>query len=239
MPPSNSTAPSPAPGFGKWNRKKRRAAKPTQQPKHKITKEERRTKYTAIARDRQTRQKSKTLICYGCRETGHSIQHCPHAAAGDGKKKNKLVAAVAICYKCGSTEHTLAACPKKKSNPNDDSLPYATCFICEERGHLASSCPNNEHGIYVNGGACKHCGSNQHRGVDCPENAKKKERRDADKGRVEEVDINDLLEGEDDSQTKHTSTSKEENHKRNSSNQADNSKQHAKKSEKKSRVVNF
>jgi len=192
---------------GKWNRQKRRAQHPLPPPK-KLTKEERRAKYTARARDRQLHQKTKDLVCYHCREKGHSIQQCPQQQANNNQtnnksnsKKKKMVAtpATAICYKCGSTEHTLASCPKNTKYGDGDAqqhLPFATCFICQEQGHLASSCSQNKHGIFVNGGACKHCGSNRHRGADCPERAKQK-RADGTEpggGRVEEVDVSDLLE---------------------------------------------
>lgn len=185
---NNTTA-----GLGRWNRKKRGVAKKHQCPKAKMTKEERRAKYTAIARERQQRHKSKDLVCYNCRERGHSIQQCPRQGATSSRKKEQKVAA-AICYKCGSTEHTLSRC--KRKDENDDSLPFATCFICGELGHLASTCPKNEHGIYVNGeGCCKRCGSKHHRGSDCPDSKKKNEKQPELGGRVEEVDVNDLLEG--------------------------------------------
>lgn len=193
---------------GRWNRKKRGVISKhhATTPKSKMTKELRRAKYTAIARDRQTRLKSKDMVCFHCRGKGHSIQHCPHASndtAGDRKTKKDNKIASAICYKCGSTEHTLAQCPKRKKD-SDESLPFATCFICEKQGHLASACPENEHGIYINGGACKHCGSNQHRATDCPENSFNKKKNETKKeGRVEEVDVSNLLE---DSEGKATKT---------------------------------
>ena len=238
---------------GKWNRKKRRAQHPLSPPK-KLTKEERRAKYTARARDRQLHQKNKDLVCYHCREKGHSIQQCPQQQANhktnnnDNKKKKKVVApSTAICYKCGSTEHTLASCPKnKKGGEGDDSqhlLPFATCFICQEQGHLASSCSQNKHGIFVNGGACKHCGSNRHRGADCPERAKWK-RADGTEpggGRVEEVDVSDLLEeGSNDDTGAELLPSSRADKKEAASEPADESaKRQAKKVGKKRRVVKF
>jgi zinc finger CCHC domain-containing protein 9 len=39
-----------------------------------------------------------------------------------------------LCFKCGSTEHSLATCPK--GNDRAD-LPFATCFLCSEIGHIA------------------------------------------------------------------------------------------------------
>eukprot|EP00560_Eucampia_antarctica_P001768 CAMPEP_0197837484 /NCGR_PEP_ID=MMETSP1437-20131217/32277_1 /TAXON_ID=49252 ORGANISM="Eucampia antarctica, Strain CCMP1452" /NCGR_SAMPLE_ID=MMETSP1437 /ASSEMBLY_ACC=CAM_ASM_001096 /LENGTH=136 /DNA_ID=CAMNT_0043444555 /DNA_START=118 /DNA_END=528 /DNA_ORIENTATION=- len=82
-----------------------------------------------------------------------------------------------ICYKCGSTEHRLQICPKltrteKKSggklNYSQMDLPYATCYICNQGGHLASQCKQNKNGIYVNGGCCKECGGVDHLFLNCP-----------------------------------------------------------------------
>ena len=197
---------------GRWNRKKRGVTSKyhtTTTPKPKLTKELRRAKYTTIARDRQARLKSKDMVCFHCRGKGHSVQHCPHASKtiDHNKKKDSTKLASAICYKCGSTEHTLAQCPKRKKD-SDESLPFATCFICEKQGHLASACPENEHGIYINGGACKHCGSNQHRATDCPENSFNKKKNETKKeGRVEEVDVSNLLEDSEGKATKTKQTS--------------------------------
>jgi len=184
MTTTEASVPIKASSGSKWrmHRHRRRHAK---QPKTKMTKEERKAKYTAIARDRQERKSSKNLICYHCREKGHAAQHCPKAGEEDG----------VLCYKCGSTEHSLSSCPKKEAAPTDLSLPFAICFICQEKGHLASSCPSNTHGIYVNGGCCKICGSTGHRKSDCPEN--KRKRKGDSSGRVEEEDFSDLLAGDD------------------------------------------
>ena len=226
MTTAEGSAPKVAPpGMGKWNRKNRTLAKKVaSSSKLKITKDERREKYTAIAKDRQIRKKSKDLVCYNCRETGHSVQHCPRA--GESTKKGKQVSSsvAAICYKCGSTEHALAACPKRRSTTDTD-LPFATCFVCKGKGHLASGCPNNANGIYVNGGECKHCGSKQHRGTDCPQTKKNNRNEDDKGGRVEEQDFSDLLEShESSSQPKETITKRKVNEKKNG---------------RKKRVVNF
>jgi zinc finger CCHC domain-containing protein 9 len=71
----------------------------------------------------------------------------------------------ASLLRCDSSEHPLSRCPK----PPSVGLPYAHCFICLEKGHLASKCPSNSRGIYPNGGSCKVCGSVQHRAQDCPD----------------------------------------------------------------------
>lgn len=49
----------------------------------------------------------------------------------------------------------------------ENPLPYSTCFICKQRGHLVGQCPENERGIYPNGGCCKFCGSVRHLAKDC------------------------------------------------------------------------
>mmetsp|Transcript_8136 Transcript_8136/g.10639 ORF Transcript_8136/g.10639 Transcript_8136/m.10639 type:complete len:195 (+) Transcript_8136:92-676(+) len=131
-------------------------------PKVKMTKEERRSKYTNLARERSQNQRrrlgERNLVCFHCRQRGHGVENCPQKEAATISKK--------CCYKCGSTEHGLEACPKKGSN---QSLPFATCFICQQQGHLSSQCSNNENGIYVNGGCCKVCGSKSHLSKGCTE----------------------------------------------------------------------
>ncbi|KAJ3388517.1 hypothetical protein HDU84_009704 [Entophlyctis sp. JEL0112] len=70
-----------------------------------------------------------------------------------------------ICYKCGSTEHTSSKC-KKRTSP-DNPYPFASCFVCKGVGHLSSACPQNEKGMYPNGGSCKFCGSVTHLAGNC------------------------------------------------------------------------
>jgi hypothetical protein len=62
-------------------------------------------------------------------------------------------------------------------------------------GHLASSCSQNAHGIYVNGGCCRNCGSQSHLATACPEKKKNKREKDHDKIKgLEETAVEDLLE---------------------------------------------
>ena len=104
---------------GNNNKKQRLKGRPkAKHNKPKMTKEQRREKYTNIARNRREanmmRARDKQLICYLCRKTGHSAANCKNVSNGNNnnmpiqRKKN-------ICYKCGSTEHRIQACPGKSA----------------------------------------------------------------------------------------------------------------------------
>ncbi|KAF8325773.1 uncharacterized protein EI90DRAFT_2015627 [Cantharellus anzutake] len=67
--------------------------------------------------------------------------------------------------RCGSAEHTLKEC-KEKTDPQNP-LPFASCFVCSEKGHLSGKCPKNENGLYPNGGGCRMCGMKDHLAKDC------------------------------------------------------------------------
>ncbi|EED96511.1 predicted protein, partial [Thalassiosira pseudonana CCMP1335] len=132
--------------------------------------EERRAKYTQIARDRReknmTRARDKYLICYRCRKQGHS-------AESSGQKKKQGL----ICYKCGSTEHRIQQCAKIKSfiKPGQKKidfgkigvLPFASCYVCNKSGHLSSYCPDSKNGVFPKGGTCNECGEPGHFAADC------------------------------------------------------------------------
>ena len=67
---------------------------------------------------------------------------------------------------CGSTQHNLSRC-KEPEDPHNP-LPFASCFVCNGKGHLVSSCPQNkDKGVYPNGGCCKLCGETSHLAKDC------------------------------------------------------------------------
>lgn len=145
------------------------------EPKAKLTKEERRVKYTLKFKEKREQstqsKRTKDLICFHCREIGHTAAECP---TNDGGNNTNL--ADRICYKCGSTEHRLVQCPKlknKRYNLSKERLPFATCFLCKAKGHLSGQCSQNEHGIYPKGGACNNCGSKFHLSSDCSEGKRK------------------------------------------------------------------
>ncbi|KAJ3136982.1 Zinc finger CCHC domain-containing protein 9 [Physocladia obscura] len=163
-------------------------------------------------RSRREKIKEKMMTCFLCRQPGHSIKFCPRSpdsakpishsdksAAksndGDDIDLNAIAAEMektpmeGICYKCGSTEHKSSQC-KKKLNSVDNLYPFASCFVCKGIGHLASMCPQNERGMYPNGGSCKFCGSVKHLASQCKPASME--------GGVSTVGVIDLSQGGDD-----------------------------------------
>ena len=123
-------------------------------------------------RRRRMTERHANTTCFACREKGHAVQDCPKIADGSIKPPEKksgfsATGVVGICYRCGSRKHRLSACREKVSDPSNP-LPFASCFVCNGNGHLASQCPENkEKGVYPNGGSCKLCGETDHLARDC------------------------------------------------------------------------
>lgn len=145
------------PGNKSKNRVARRQHPKGHQPK--MTKEERRAKYTQKARDRRNQNRSKSrmkdTICFKCRKRGHAVIDCPEASAEEKNQAQQQSSSSIMCYKCGSKDHALRACKKLTSKERSSFtakgrldysqivLPFATCFICNEKGHLSSQCTKN------------------------------------------------------------------------------------------------
>jgi hypothetical protein len=124
----------------------------------KLSKEERKRKFTQDLNDEREAEKSRHIECLGCRKKGHMLKDCPDA------ESNKNVAG--HCFNCGSTEHALRHCPQ----PNDGkALKFAKCFICGGVGHISKACPENGNGLYPRGGCCHICLQKTHLVRDCPE----------------------------------------------------------------------
>eukprot|EP00640_Fibrocapsa_japonica_P003743 CAMPEP_0113937782 /NCGR_PEP_ID=MMETSP1339-20121228/4328_1 /TAXON_ID=94617 /ORGANISM="Fibrocapsa japonica" /LENGTH=295 /DNA_ID=CAMNT_0000940681 /DNA_START=27 /DNA_END=914 /DNA_ORIENTATION=+ /assembly_acc=CAM_ASM_000762 len=148
--------------------------------KPKMSKEERREKFTQQARERQKQKQlagaNAKVVCFGCRQKGHALAQCPLAqgtppAAASASASASGHSAVQggvgrCCYNCGSTEHTLRQCTAPKKG---DGMSFAVCFLCKEKGHISAKCPQNEHGIYPKGGQCNVCGSKLHLASNCPQ----------------------------------------------------------------------
>lgn len=109
-------------------------------------------------------RRKKQKCCFVCRERGHQASECP----------NKNDMKIGSCFKCGSSDHTTKKCKANIDEKLAGAFPFAKCFICQEMGHLARSCPENPRGLYPQGGGCKICGSVEHLKRDCPQLLKKK-----------------------------------------------------------------
>jgi len=122
------------------------------------------------------------LVCYKCMKKGHTIACCPEA--GDRSSAPDS----GICYKCGSLDHKSKECTSKGGG----DFNFATCFICKQTGHLSRSCPNNQSGIYPQGGCCHYCGSVEHLGRDCHVRLVQQIRKGVIIGTAEDGNIEDV-----------------------------------------------
>lgn len=109
--------------------------------------------------------KQGSKFCFCCRQTGHVAKNCKSQQEGTD------AVAHGTCYICGATGHTSKICREasaKKGTQSSGSLyKFATCFVCSAVGHISAECPQNDRGMYPNGGSCKFCGSVRHLAKDC------------------------------------------------------------------------
>lgn len=135
-------------------------------PRGKLSKDQRRDKFSSVDEKEQARLKDEAnfTICLGCRKRGHFLKDCPKATVAAS-----AVAAVVdgICFNCGESDHTLKDC--KKPRDRHGKLPFASCFICKRKGHIARDCDQNANGLYPQGGCCHICLQKTHLAKDCPE----------------------------------------------------------------------
>lgn len=151
-----------------------------------------------IKRINEKMQSTTCFACRGkghaAKDCPNALAGSSQAAAKDpdhdsslslNNSQSKSVPVVGICYRsvsqtppsvvlnqilhtcrCGSSKHNLSRC-KKSADPSNP-LPFASCFVCSGKGHLAGSCPKNQNkGVYPNGGCCKICGDTTHLAKDC------------------------------------------------------------------------
>ena len=132
----------------------------------KLSKEVRRQKYVEekLENERDL-QKAKHLVCLGCREQGHMLKYCP---------RENLQSKV-ICFNCGSNDHPLRSCTHERKGNGE--LPFASCFVCNGKGHISKDCPQNKHGLYPQGGCCHICLAKSHLVKDCPQREQEPEKK--------------------------------------------------------------
>lgn len=102
-----------------------------------------------------------TSTCFKCRKQGHLAKDCIDSTSSLEESQLK-------CYTCGQSDHTSKSCPEQSQQDGKSKYQFAVCFVCKEKGHIASECSQNP-----NGGGCRHCASNQHLAKKCPKKVKR------------------------------------------------------------------
>lgn len=134
----------------------------------KLSQEDRNARFRKGIEDEREKEQANFTICLNCRKRGHFVKDCPRLKGRPVESEQPVQEKGGVfCYNCGSYGHALRHCTMER-DPNG-YLPYASCFICKQEGHLARSCPNNSHGLYPKGGCCHICGKIDHLARDCPD----------------------------------------------------------------------
>ncbi|KAL3770633.1 hypothetical protein ACHAW5_007088 [Stephanodiscus triporus] len=113
-------------------------------PKPKMTKEERRAKYTAKAHARRdaalARGRERDLTCYRCRKTGHSAENCKHAppvAAAAATTTTAVEEVVGGRGGGGENGSTAPPPPPGKKRKRGGNI----CYKCGSTEHRIQLCP--------------------------------------------------------------------------------------------------
>ena len=164
---------------GMTERQKLRLATKEKKFQPKLSKDDRKRKYQEQLIDKPREQEAaRHLICLNCKKKGHMLKDCPLGVVPTKVDDSKAITSNEICkpiidikrqicYNCGKYDHALRTC-KLPRNPNG-ILPFATCFICKQSGHISRDCKENPNGCYPNGGCCLVCSSKYHFAKDCPD----------------------------------------------------------------------
>ena len=137
----------------------------------RLTKDDRHQKYVVDKNDSIREKKQQvSMVCLGCRQIGHILKYCPE----DSTLKR------VFCFNCNG-DHALRCCPEPKT---PGYLPFAECFICKAKGHIARDCLSNPNGLYPHGGCCHICMKKDHLVKDCPMKDDKSNEREDERGGV-------------------------------------------------------
>jgi hypothetical protein len=158
----------------------------------KMSKVDRNTKFTtslALEKDKERALEAANFTtCLGCRKRGHFLKDCPKV------NKNPLDDNVVdMCFNCGIAGHALRHCSKPRNR--DGSLPFATCFICNRKGHISRDCHENPNGLYPKGGCCHICLQKDHLVRDCPNRTEEDRLMHATKKTREAQELEDREQG--------------------------------------------